>query len=319
MKARAFKKPINSNTLQTSMFRGLLIGVCSTTLIACGGSSSSSSSDDALNCEEQTIVWSEGANNCEAQIASAADGTSTTLQDLITPSVGTTAVSCAAGNWVAEAPMTCAAAPAGDMTKSIDLAADGSSRVYEYFSDTFAQIDQGFDGSETIDGYFQISMLPDFIQIGSGVDIFQFEGDWDDAAVITFNVDGLTGIGDEQAAITGLAGNFNTFVSGESTLLGIPYTTTFSDVTGTVNLTDGAVTSVDSVSSTLTLSWDTTVLPPPFDVLPDTLPFAGTFDIDDTGAFTMNVGDVGPDPSVALGQPAWEWNATGTVDASSFE
>ncbi|MEM9480533.1 MAG: hypothetical protein AAGA58_12840 [Verrucomicrobiota bacterium] len=105
------------------------------------------------------------------------------------------------------------AASAGEL--SLDATADGNTRFYSYFSASFCQLDQGWSNSqgasEEIDGFFALADLPDFTPIGSGVDFFPREEDFE-FGTVTYDDTTITGIGMESVPVTGLnltvGGNF---------------------------------------------------------------------------------------------------------------
>lgn len=268
-------------------------------------------------CEARTVVWTDlgGGLICEASADEGEPDEQLTLQDIALPITGTVGLECVNQNWVVE-PGTeqCETAPAGLRQVELSLTADGGSRFYEYFSDAFAQIDQGWNGSAVLDGFFLISSLPGFSTIGGGFDMFPLEGDWVDIITMDYDVDGLTGIGSEQAPIVALVADFNPFIPGNGTILARPYTTEFSAISGMVNLFDGDIVSIETLQATVTFVFDTSDLIGVFG-LGATLEAEGNFIVLNDGSFTLYSASEAP---LTLGTPDVEWDLSGQVNPASF-
>ncbi|MEM9080592.1 MAG: PEP-CTERM sorting domain-containing protein [Verrucomicrobiota bacterium] len=192
------------------------------------------------------------------------------------------------------------AAPAAQAASSllIDLTADGDSRVYDYFSDVYAQIDQ------EPDGFYLISTDG---PIGGGLDVFPSEGSWSNIG--SFELSGMaTGIGTESFSITAAAFDFGTYISSDFTAIG-PYLTSITINSGSVSLLDGVVTA-------LTLDSDIDFIFPAV----GGASYSGGFDIDlaATDQFTLDVDDTNtfPNPFGGFADLRYEWNATGAVNST---
>jgi hypothetical protein len=196
---------------------------------------------------------------------------------------------CAKQSFAAETAITGTAAP--------------DSRWYEYFSDAFGQLDKGFGGNEALDGFFLISSLPNFEQIGSGGDVFPREADFD-LGTIAYDDVALTGSGAESAAITGYNVDFDVNISDDDVVFSIGYATTLQNVAGTVHFLDGALSSID-LASDITFSYDISHLGG------GVLNYAGTFSIDGDH-FTLDVDDTQTVPG--FGDFRYAWESTGTID-----
>ncbi len=142
----------------------------------------------------------------------------------------------------------------GVTASAADLAltgtADGDSRWYDFFSDSFAQLDR------TPDGFYLISAETDpfnpaaFQSVGGGADVFP---DPDEAlfdlGVVSYDDSGLTGTGVETVAITGYTNlDFQKNIADDDALTNSGYGTSLSNVVGTVTFTDGALTGINLTS-----------------------------------------------------------------------
>lgn len=278
-------------------------------------------------CATATVSWDDGGSNtCSADISELDQGGVADLTDIIPPSVGIATFRCDNESWIIDpidnAP-SCGAAPEGQRTLAISLTADDSSRVYEYVSDVFAEIGQGWGGSAIKDGYFFISELPEYFPVkledgGIGVDHFPFEGAWDEIITIAYNVSGLSGIGTEHAPIVtgdnGATGDFNRYITGEDFINVKPYPTAISVNSGSIELFDGQPTRITSLDTTVTFTIDA-----------HGFNDAGFLDYDGpliitNDAFTMRVG---PDDPIlgSLPPPRYAdylWEATGVVNPVSY-
>jgi hypothetical protein len=191
-----------------------------------------------------------------------------------------------------------APAPAG--TFDLSLTGDGDGRWFEYFSDAFAQIDRGFDGDPALDGFFLISALPGFTPIGGGADVFPFEQFFTNIGSIDHDgPDGGTG----TFSITGLTLDFAPFVADDDSLLNTGYTTSVSNVSGSISFV-GGIASAISLTSDITFTYDATSSGLGL------LPYDGTFSIAGD-RFTLLVDDTN---STAFGDFRYAWDIEGTVD-----
>ncbi|QDT55761.1 hypothetical protein Pan44_38090 [Caulifigura coniformis] len=201
-----------------------------------------------------------------------------------------------------------------DVVFNLQLTADGNSRWYEFFSDAFAQLDRGFVVSgvpnPALDGFFLISPNADpfnptvYQQIGGGGDVFPNEANFSSSYSLTYADAGLTGIGEETAAITALSLDFDNDIADDDSLLGVGYTTTPSNVSGTVRLLNGLVTGID-LTSNVQLAYDGAGLGL------GTLLYDGVFGI--TGSqFSLFVDDSNP-TFPTYPDARYVWDVQGTV------
>ena len=182
----------------------------------------------------------------------------------------------------------------------LSLLADGGSRWYEYFSVAFAEVLKPFNGSQVPDGFFLVSSLPGFVQIGAGFDVFPFETDFADVGTLSFDAGTYNGVGDGVGSVTALAADFVRFVAPDSTVLGagVNYSTALSNVSGTVSLRDGKIVRIN-LSAVVTFTYADT----PF----GTLVYSGPFNIAGN-RFTLRAGD-----PVTPGDIGYRWDLSGTV------
>lgn len=195
------------------------------------------------------------------------------------------------------------AGPAMAATMNVSLTADGSSRWYEYFSNAYAQIDQGFGGNPALDGFFVIDGTlgngPADSQLGGGADVFPFEGNWSDIGTLTLSGT-PTGSGTENFSILDAVFNFSSFIADDDSISNTGYSTALTGVTGNVQFTSGLVTSI-SFSSDVTFTYSHPML--------GELPYNGTLTMDDDG-FVLAVDDTN---ATLLGDLRYRWDATGTA------
>jgi hypothetical protein len=302
------------------MAKWVLIGFISVFLSACGDSSDSNFEVTDLNpgCDATTIIWTDSDDLavCEAVMDAGEADEQALLLDIDLPVVGSVELECVDENWVVQdASEQCAMAPAGLRQVIVSLSADGTSRWYEYFSDAFAQIDKGWNGSDVLDGFYLIGQLPDFVQVGGGYDQFPSEGDWVDILNLTYDVDGLLGIGEELAPIIALVAEFNDVIPGEGSVLARPYATEFSNINGTVALRDGEIVGIAELRATVTFIFDT-----PGGILPwitgDTLEATGDLIVEGNGRFSLYAATPAP---LIIGDADAVWDLTGQVNPDSFE
>ncbi|MEM9235253.1 MAG: hypothetical protein AAGB14_00640 [Verrucomicrobiota bacterium] len=192
---------------------------------------------------------------------------------------------------------------------SVDLTADGSSRWYEYSSNTYAQINQGFDpgggadpaldGFFIIDGSLESPAVADDSQVGGGFDVFPNEGNWNDVGSLQLDGDVL-GTGAETFSITGASFDFfpeiiGTFQTGQA------YATSISAISGTADFTDGALTSLNA-TATISFVYDLSALGG------GPTPYTGSLTLDES-SFVLDV-----DQTLTLppfGDFRYRWDATG--------
>lgn len=117
----------------------------------------------------------------------------------------------------------------------VDFTPTGTSRIYDYFSNAYAQVNQ------TPQGMYNITT--DAL-LGTNVNPFA-SGVWEDLGTIL--LDGtptLSGV--ESFNITGATGfDFDSVIDGASAFIaGTGYTTSLSNISGSVTINDGVVTSL---------------------------------------------------------------------------
>lgn len=129
----------------------------------------------------------------------------------------------------------CAAAVAAQSdTLNLTGVASGTSRFNDHFADGFGQINLNPEG------FYAISN-PSLLY-GSGYDVFPNDAHF---ALGTLSYDSISGVGFETATVTGLTGDWNLNVDPSFG----PYSTSFSEVTGTVQFQDGVLAGLNLSSS----------------------------------------------------------------------
>ncbi len=132
---------------------------------------------------------------------------------------------------------------AADFPQSFE--ADGRSRWYEFYTDSFAQLDKGYAGDPAMDGFFRISAEPDpfnptvFQQTGDSANVFPSEGAFANVGTLTYN-----GTGNGTFPITGVTLNVSPYVDARTGVLGAPYRTTVSNTVGTITIANGTATDI---------------------------------------------------------------------------
>ena len=183
----------------------------------------------------------------------------------------------------------------------LDLTAEPESRWYDYYSDAFAEVGQGWRGDDELDGFFLTSQLPTYTPIGGGADVFPFDGDFTNIGSVEFDL--ATG---EINDLTMDVDNFVAFnFSVLNSVLGDGYDTTLSNVNGMVTADNGNVSAID-LSADITFTYGS--------VEPDIVPYNGTFTIQGN-RFELFV-----DEAVLIkgfGTFRYGWDFFGTVDGLS--
>jgi hypothetical protein len=175
--------------------------------------------------------------------------------------------------------------------------ADGDSRWYEYYSDAFGQLDQGFKGNPANDGSFLISELPDFVPIGGGADIFPREAEFD-LGTLTYDDAALTGVGAETAAITGYTVDVSKNIADDDALFSTGYATTLANVAGSLSFDGGQLVGI-TLTSDITFTYEI-----------GPLAYDGAFSI--TGnRFELLVDEL---ISTDQGDFRYAWDSGGTID-----
>jgi hypothetical protein len=122
----------------------------------------------------------------------------------------------------------------------LSFTADGSSRWYEFYTDSFAQLDKGYDGNPALDGFFRISAESDpfnprvFQQTGASANVFPSEAAFANIGVLSY-----AGSGNGTFPITGVTLNVSPYVDAREGVLGAPYRTTVSNAVGTITIANG--------------------------------------------------------------------------------
>jgi hypothetical protein len=200
------------------------------------------------------------------------------------------------------------ASPVTAAELDLQLTANGDSRWYDYFSDVFAQADGGPlypGGAGQNDGFYQESLLPAFVTLGAGTNVFPLGTDFGVAGTVTVDDSAVTGSGIELAPITGLSIDFDSFVADDDAVTNAGYATAFSGISGSVTYTNGVPTSID-LDSTVTFSYDYSSFGAGI------LDFVGDFEIV-AGSFDLSV-DAPTYPS-PFGTIEFEWDVTGSAAA----
>ncbi|MEM6394330.1 MAG: PEP-CTERM sorting domain-containing protein [Planctomycetota bacterium] len=195
------------------------------------------------------------------------------------------------------------------------VVADGDSRWFDYFSDAFAQLDQGRDGDPALDGFFDVADLDDsdgLTPIGGTADVFPFEENF---KLGTFTYDGPAD-GTGTFNVTGFDLNVAKFVADDDAVLNAfsfgPYTTTVTDVTGSVTLIDGTIVSFNNVEADVAFEY-TTFNPqnPTGPTIPAVFDGVDALQVDNLD-FSLNVFDVF-EPSPFSPPFPQEWDLSGSV------
>ncbi len=225
---------------------------------ACGngtwGAPTAVTCDVVATCPAQTLSWTVGAETCSAAVADTTAGGSVTASDTSLPTVGSAGFSCNAGTWSAASAAQCRRPPQGVQTLTLNLQANAGGRWIEIYSDSFAEIGQRWNGDSRNDGFFLYSRLPAYVPVGSGQDVFPYEGNWAGIGQIDYNLDGYNGIGPFSTGISGFRFNVAPFVAEQASVLNRAYDTVIQSYSGTVTLQDGRVTALTLVSPII-FSW----------------------------------------------------------------
>ena len=180
----------------------------------------------------------------------------------------------------------------------LSLTADGESRWYDYFSDAFGQVDQGFRDDDERDGFFLTSELPQFVPIGRGADIFPFEGDFANIGTLTYD--------DDTGEILNVTLDVDDFVAYNFSLinarLGDGYQTQVLQPVGQVV---GQGDSVSSIALTSDIAFVYGSSPP------NTVTYNGTFEIEND-QFTLLVDE--PVNIPGFGTFRYAWDLKGDVE-----
>lgn len=169
-------------------------------------------------------------------------------------------------------------------TIQLDLAADNGSRWYDYFSDAFGELGllHQTSGSPTPpiptesvpgtnDGFFQITNPT--TQFGAA-NVFVNDNDFSSSySLIYDDSTALNGVGVEVRSVTGFTLDFDSDIADADFISNTGYTTTSTNVAGTVTFTDGVLTSIDTTSD---ITFD--LGPNPFNPSVN-VAYSGSFDI----------------------------------------
>lgn len=185
-----------------------------------------------------------------------------------------------------------------DSCVGLDMTAAGNGRWYDFFSDAYAQINQGFNGIQALDGFFLISNPG--TQIGAGADVFPFEEIWNNVGTLFFDLSAFTGTGTETVPITGGAFNFSRYIADDDTVTNQGYTTT-------VLLNSGNATYVNGVLSDIDANFNVNFEYPGF------APWSGSLNLAQNGSFDLNAGDL----NSAIGSVNFAWDFDGTFTESA--
>ncbi|MEM7401808.1 MAG: TonB-dependent receptor [Pseudomonadota bacterium] len=195
-----------------------------------------------------------------------------------------------------------------DDCANLNFTANGDGRWVDIFSDAYGQIDQGYGGSAVLDGFFQFSALPAVTILGTGADIFPFEGNWADVGLVLYDNSSLTGVGAETAPANAGIFDFDTYVADNDSILSVGYDTSVALNAGNVTFNNGTPTAVDATYDIF------------FTYAAGNL---GGFPIPattSTGTLTLNPDNTfdlfADGPSSTIGQLGFIWDFDGTYDFS---
>ncbi|MEN1678639.1 MAG: hypothetical protein AAGJ46_03545 [Planctomycetota bacterium] len=185
--------------------------------------------------------------------------------------------------------------------------ADADTRWFEHISDVFVEL-----GQEP-DGFYLISQLPNYVPVGQAGGIDAFSNDENsDLGTLTYDGSALTGSGIETAAVLAYEVDFDVNIADDDALANTVenqgYATVISELTGTVQFTEGVLTSID-FDAEITFTYDFSGFSAGFLDYTGQLTFTGDrflLDVDDTAPFgTGNV------------PFRYTWESTGVVDQVS--
>ncbi|MEM7453202.1 MAG: PEP-CTERM sorting domain-containing protein [Planctomycetota bacterium] len=189
-----------------------------------------------------------------------------------------------------------------DVTIDISMTADGSGRFYDYFSNSYAEV------GLSPNGMYEIGTGAG--PLGSNVVTFN-GGDWTNVGQITV-AGTVNGTGVEVKTINNAVFDFDQYIEGGLlSPIGTGYSTTMSNVIGTITYEDGAITSIDMTSDIAfafagapTNEYDGgqfNIVGGDFNLdLDDSELIAGAFNIRQEWNFTGTVNNVIPEPGSAL-------------------
>lgn len=263
-------------------------------------------------CAAITLNWNDGGSNaCSADAVETADGGVANFADLNLPVVGTASYSCVETAWVLQAGSSCNPAPTGPRDLAVSMNAAPGSRLYEYSSDAYAELGTVWGGNPLKNAFFDIDTGDD---VGNGITFFSNNGFWQEVMTLTYNMDGLTGIGNEQAPITAAVGDFNEYMDGFHFNIITPYTTDITLNSGTNNnvvaLQNGVPINI-VLDATVNFRLEKSGL---------VLDFYGPFTINNDHTFSLDAGPPhGPSHQPVIGNPDWVWDITGTVNPVTFQ
>jgi hypothetical protein len=191
-----------------------------------------------------------------------------------------------------------AALPAPAATLAVGAVADGSTRFYEYFSDSYAQLDL------SPQGFYAISQLPAVVSLGAGDnDVFPFGANFANLFTLAYDASAVTGFGIETVPLTALTTAFSTYIADDDSILSQGYAESGANVAGTLSFIDGALAAVNATAD-VTFTYDFSG----FGGGP--LPYFGTLSLAG-GVYTLFV-----DTSYPSGFPEpfrYRWESTGTL------
>lgn len=183
-------------------------------------------------------------------------------------------------------------------TFDLSLSADDGGRWYEYYSNVYGEI--GADAGEITnpgsddfgfiaDGFFDIDSGN---KVGGGVVVFPFGGNFLNVGSLTF--DGVSGL------ITDLTLDFDNYIADNDAVTNSGYTTTLSNVSGSVETFNGEVSGIN-LTSDISFIYDTNF---------GDFSYDGTFSITD-GSFELLVDD--SNAVSFLGDYRLVWDVQGDV------
>ncbi len=197
------------------------------------------------------------------------------------------------------------ALPAMAASFPLSFQAEGHSRWYEFYTDSFAQLDKGYAGNPALDGFFRISAEPDpfsptvFQQTGDSVNVFPSEGAFANIGTLTY-----TGSGNGTFPITGMTLNVSQYVDATVGVLGAPYRTTVSNTVGTITIANG---------NAVAINLDANIL---FEIDVNYIPSMGWVPYRGTLAMSGNRFDIFVDDNYTFthGDLRYVWDLVGTIN-----
>ncbi|MFZ5526647.1 MAG: hypothetical protein ACOZE7_08330 [Pseudomonadota bacterium] len=293
----------------------LAIGVLSL-VAACGGGGGSSERELTTACPAQAVSWQVGAAVCLGGQSLPQSKPLTRLQASDGQGTyGDAYFRCEAGRWVQEAGATCQILASGQRQLRMDAQVNPGGRVYDYFSNAFAEIGAARNGDPTLDGFFSASVWRSSgvyaLSPGTGDFIHRAGLNWSNFVNVRFDVSGYSGSGDYEADIVALTAlDLKSYVDRRAFVLNAAYATSLAPSSagtyGKVILRNDEVIAVEINARVSTL----------FSSVPvpgGSLTFTGDLLIERDGAMSLGVGVPLATSCAGTGncfQARWEYTGT---------